>query len=75
MKDDSSFVFAGLWEGWKPAETEDWLCTSTIITGESNDLVRQIHTRMPAILPEEITKRGYPEKLAKRFWSRSRATE
>jgi putative SOS response-associated peptidase YedK len=53
MKDDSSFVFAGLWEGWKPAESEDWLCTCTIITGEPNDLVRQIHTRMPVILPEE----------------------
>jgi putative SOS response-associated peptidase YedK len=53
MKDDSPFVFAGLWEGWKPAESEDWLRTCTIITGEPNDLVRQIHTRMSVILPEE----------------------
>ena len=27
--------------------------SSTIITGEPNEFVRQIHTRMPVILPEE----------------------
>jgi putative SOS response-associated peptidase YedK len=54
MKDDSVFVFAGLWEGWKPPEGSEWLRTCTIITGEPNDLVREIHTRMPVILPEEV---------------------
>jgi putative SOS response-associated peptidase YedK len=29
------------------------LRTCTIITGDPNDLVAQIHTRMPVILPEE----------------------
>jgi putative SOS response-associated peptidase YedK len=29
------------------------LHTCTIITGEPNDYVREIHTRMPIILPEE----------------------
>ncbi len=53
MKDDSPFVFAGLWEGWRNPDTEEWLRTCTIITGESNELVAQIHTRMPVILPEE----------------------
>jgi putative SOS response-associated peptidase YedK len=53
MKDDSVFVFAGLWEGWKPPGSEEWLHTCTIITGEPNELVREIHTRMPVILPEE----------------------
>jgi putative SOS response-associated peptidase YedK len=53
MKDDSVFVFAGLWEGWKPPGSEEWFRTCTIITGEPNDLVREIHTRMPVILPEE----------------------
>ena len=47
------FVFAGLWEGWKPPGSEEWIRTCTIITGEPNDLVREIHTRMPVILPEE----------------------
>ena len=53
MKDDSPFVFAGLWEGWKQPGSGEWLRTCTIITGEPNDLVREIHTRMPVILPEE----------------------
>ena len=53
MKDDSPFVFAGLWEGWKDPENGEWLHTCTIITGEPNEFVREIHTRMPVILPEE----------------------
>ena len=53
MKDDRPFVFAGLWEGWKDPGTADWVHTCTIITGDPNELVAQIHTRMPVILPEE----------------------
>ena len=53
MKDDAPFVFAGLWEGWKDPATDQWLRTCTIITGEPNELVAQIHTRMPVILSEE----------------------
>ncbi len=49
MKDNGPFVFAGLWEGWRNPETEEWLRTCTIITGEPNELVSQIHTRMPVI--------------------------
>jgi putative SOS response-associated peptidase YedK len=33
MEDDSPFVFAGLWEGWKDPVTSEWLRTCTIITG------------------------------------------
>jgi putative SOS response-associated peptidase YedK len=53
MKDDSPFVFAGLWEGWQNPETQEWLRTCTIITGQPNELVAEIHTRMPVILPPE----------------------
>jgi putative SOS response-associated peptidase YedK len=53
MKDDAPFVFAGLWEGWKDPATQVWLHTCTIITGEPNELVAQIHNRMPVILSEE----------------------
>jgi hypothetical protein len=38
MKDDSPFVFAGLWEGWKDPANDQWFHTSTIITGEPNEL-------------------------------------
>ena len=53
MKDDSPFVFAGLWDGWHNPETQEWLRTCTIITGQPNELVAEIHTRMPVILPPE----------------------
>src|SRR5580704_5747427 len=53
MKDDSPFGFAGLWEGWKDPANGEWLHTCTIITGEPNEFVREIHTRMPVILQEE----------------------
>jgi putative SOS response-associated peptidase YedK len=53
MKDGASFVFAGLWEGWKDPANDEWLHTCTIITGELNEFIREIHTRMPVILPEE----------------------
>ena len=53
MKDDRPFAFAGLWEGWKDPATDKWLRTCTIITGDPNQLVAQVHTRMPVILAEE----------------------
>jgi len=53
MKNNQPFVFAGLWEGWKAPGTENWLRTCTIITTEANELLSQIHNRMPVILPEE----------------------
>jgi putative SOS response-associated peptidase YedK len=53
MKDDRPSVFAGLWEGWKDPATDQWLRTCTIITGDPNELVAQVHTRMPVTLPEE----------------------
>jgi putative SOS response-associated peptidase YedK len=53
MKDDRPFTFAGLWENWKDPETGEWVRTCTIITGEPNELVAQIHPRMPVIIPEQ----------------------
>jgi putative SOS response-associated peptidase YedK len=52
-KDNSPFVFAGLWEGRKDPSNGEWLHTCTIITGEPNEFLAQIHTRMPVIPPEE----------------------
>ena len=50
MKDGSPFGLAGLWENWRDPKTGDWERTFVIITVPSNELVRQIHDRMPAIL-------------------------
>ena len=47
-------AFAGLWESWRLKGTEDPpLRSFTIITTESNDLLRPIHDRMPVILPRD----------------------
>lgn len=53
--DGEPLAFAGLWELWKPKGTADdeatWVRSCTIITGEPNDLVADIHDRMPVLLP------------------------
>jgi putative SOS response-associated peptidase YedK len=50
MKDSSQFGLAGLWENWRNPNTGEWERTFAIITVPSNELVGQIHDRMPAIL-------------------------
>ena len=50
MKDGSPFDLAGLWENWRNPTTGEWERTFVVITVPSNDLVGQIHDRMPAIL-------------------------
>jgi putative SOS response-associated peptidase YedK len=50
MKDGSPFGLAGLWENRKNPSTGEWERTVAIITVPSNELVGQIHDRMPAIL-------------------------
>ena len=52
MKDKTVFSFAGLWESWNSPEGKV-LESCTIITTSANELVRQIHDRMPVILPPE----------------------
>ena len=50
MKDGAPFGLAGIWENWRNPHTGEWERTFAIITVPSNDLVSQIHSRMPAIL-------------------------
>lgn len=51
LKDQKPFAFAGLWDTWfSPDGSEIRSCT--IITTEPNQLMREIHNRMPVILPE-----------------------
>jgi putative SOS response-associated peptidase YedK len=49
MKDGGLFAFAGIWE--PSHEEEAALPTCAILTTEPNPLVREIHDRMPVILP------------------------
>jgi putative SOS response-associated peptidase YedK len=50
MRDGGLFAFAGLWEPSHPGDPES-RGTCAIVTTEPNSLVREIHDRMPAILP------------------------
>jgi putative SOS response-associated peptidase YedK len=50
MEDGSPFGLAGLWENWCNPNTGKWERTFAVITVPSNELVGQIHNRMPAIL-------------------------
>jgi putative SOS response-associated peptidase YedK len=50
--DGGLLLFAGLYESWQP-EPGQWERTFTIITTEANAIVREVHDRMPVILPEE----------------------
>jgi putative SOS response-associated peptidase YedK len=54
LKSGEPFVFAGLWEGWRASESNDWLRTCTIVTCEPNEFMATIHNRMPVILPESV---------------------
>jgi putative SOS response-associated peptidase YedK len=55
LKDDSLFAMAGIWEGWKtPEGTSIFSCSA--ITTSPNDLMKDIHDRMPVILKKNDEK-------------------
>jgi putative SOS response-associated peptidase YedK len=51
MKSGEPFALAAIWEGWKRPGTNEWVRTFAVITCAANDLVAQIHDRMPVIIP------------------------
>ena len=50
MKDGSPFGIASLWENWRDPASGEWIRTFVVITTDTNELVAEIHDRMPAIL-------------------------
>lgn len=57
MQDGSPFGLAGLWENWQDPATGEWLRTFCIVTCQANELVAQIHDRMPVIIPPAAYER------------------
>ena len=53
MQDRSPFGLAGLWENWRNPANDEWVRTFAVVTATANDLVGDIHNRMPVILPPE----------------------
>ncbi len=49
MCDGSPFAFAGLWEHWESAEGEA-IDSCALLTTQPNELVGEVHDRMPVIL-------------------------
>ncbi|MFZ7943289.1 SOS response-associated peptidase [Neobacillus sp. 19] len=52
LKSDEMFAMAGIWEGWKTPDGKT-LYTCSVITTGPNDLMKDIHNRMPVILKRE----------------------
>ncbi|MDQ0484087.1 SOS response-associated peptidase [Guptibacillus hwajinpoensis] len=52
VKRGEPFAMAGLWEKWKSGNEAVYTCT--ILTTGANELMENIHTRMPVILKKEM---------------------
>jgi len=52
MKDDSLFAFAGIWDRWKSRQGAI-VESCAILTTTPNELLRDVHDRMPVILRPE----------------------
>ena len=53
MKTGEPFGVGGIWENWKEPRSGDWIRTFAVITTDANQLVAEIHDRMPLILAPE----------------------
>lgn len=52
LKHNEPFAFAGLWSVW---ETEGQrLATCTVLTTSANEMMCELHDRMPVILPKDV---------------------
>ncbi len=52
MRNNEPFAMAGIWDVWTTPDGEE-LRSFSIITTEPNDLIKDLHNRMPAILKKE----------------------
>jgi putative SOS response-associated peptidase YedK len=53
MKSGEPFALGAIWDNWRGPGSEEWVRTFAVITTTANDLVAQIHDRMPVIIPPE----------------------
>jgi putative SOS response-associated peptidase YedK len=50
MADESQMVMAGLWSTWKNPTTGEEITSCTVLTCAPNDVLAELHDRMPVIL-------------------------
>ena len=53
MADDSIFAFAGLWDRWRNPQGQ-FIESCTILTTAPNELMQDVHDRMPVVLPQDM---------------------
>jgi putative SOS response-associated peptidase YedK len=53
MRSGEPFALAAVWENWQRPGTEEWIRTFAVITCPANELMAEIHDRMPVIIPAE----------------------
>jgi putative SOS response-associated peptidase YedK len=56
-EDGQPLPLAGLWAGWRDPETGDVRRTFSIITTTPNDIVAELHDRMPVVLDDSAWRR------------------
>ncbi len=56
MKNEEPFAMAGIWDKWKDAEGKE-IHSFSIITTEANELMKDLHHRMPVILSRADEKK------------------
>ena len=61
MNDGSAFGLGGIWENWKDPASGAWTRTFAVITTDANELLAEIHDRMPLILAQEDYARWLSE--------------
>jgi len=61
LKNGKTFYFAGLWSIWKNRQGEEFP-SFTIITTTPNELMSDVHNRMPVIVGEESYERWLDRK-------------
>jgi len=57
--EDQYFMLAGIWDLWSPKQSlfnEEEILSTAIVTTKPNDLMEEIHNRMPVILDKESCK-------------------
>ena len=52
LKDRELFAFAGLWDKWERGNEKRFTCT--MLTKDANAFMKDIHHRMPIILPKDL---------------------
>lgn len=61
LKEEELYAYAGLWDIWK-APDGNLINSFTIITTEANELISELHDRMPVILHKEDEDRWLNDK-------------